>query len=371
MTLKPLAMRLVFFGGLIPTVCSQSLVDFRFLGAQPGALRALGLCNRTAHLPWLLPEDEPAGLENQGASAAAHWGGANSSTRLSRGDDLAGNAAMQWNFFHVPKCAGTSLTRALKAAAAARGVKVCDGKSSAEGECRDFGAGLVVGHQFYGLVPVTRERGLASIYFTMLRHPIPRVASLYNYIRSSRHHHLHSRVMSMSLVEFVGSERGGEASNEMTRMLCGPRSGPESHRCAGDRSHALLKAKQHLAQDFAAVGLQECFEESVELVSEAVPWIGSWRGLVGPTSSHSSGARHAGRREKEGSPSGAGGPAVVKVPGLSGAPLNRASAEAARQASELSAGEMRAILDLNEWDLELYEYALSLFRKALTRVRDG
>ena len=63
------------------------------------------------------------------------------------------------------------------------------------------------------------------------------------------------------MIEFVeapdlSSTVRSETTNEMTRMLCGARQGPEATRCSKDGRWAVAQAKSHLLEDFAVVGLQ-------------------------------------------------------------------------------------------------------------------
>lgn len=188
-------------------------VEFRFLGAQEGALRALGVCDPRARLPWLvrsrsgdqdhyddaalrewaarqysttttaalrIPEESPrhrpravdtlasafalgkslgrkdvhvATISNttkatttlEAASSPHQIGGDVKNDLRSgdlggsfRGDDDNGGRrgrrsriieVQQWNFFHLPKCAGTALIGALEREAKAHGIKTCNGHS--------------------------------------------------------------------------------------------------------------------------------------------------------------------------------------------------------------------------------------------------
>jgi len=206
-------------------------VNFRYLGVQEGALRALGACDPSASLPWLTATAAEQRVVDAWADRA--WG--------SRAAADAGGPIELWNFFHVPKCAGTSLTQSLTRDAAKAGLTVCNGRGAAEGQCRGTISGFVHGHQYYtesglGGAPAfgARPPGLASsmyamaaatttagvgsgadsgagagagagvaAYLTVVRHPLSRVASLHRYIQRSRSHFLHQEVANMTLAQFV------------------------------------------------------------------------------------------------------------------------------------------------------------------------
>jgi hypothetical protein len=202
-----------------------------------------------------------------------------------KGDNITLNAwtsrnlttIKQFNFLHIPKAAGTSLNNDLSEKAKRCHVAMCHVKphtrESEDDYCRKSNDALVGGHQEYGLVPAARSRGVPSMYITILRHPLSRVPSLYHYILKSQGHFLHKEVKGMSLMEFVSSIE--ESQNRMTMLLCGV---SENSRCRKPL-YALSRAVQHLINDFAVVGLQECFSNSLSLIGNLMPWIRTVGGL--------------------------------------------------------------------------------------------
>jgi len=219
-------------------------------------LRTLGVCDKTTELPWL---DNIVDVKTE--AIILEWAHRNYSK------------VEQFSFFHIPKCAGSSMTTTLVKTANECGLRNCagSGRANVDTSCMSSNSPLVRGHQYIGIVSAARLRGLSAFYFTLLRHPVSRVISLHRYILSSHSHRLFKRVESMTLPEFAQSE--SVASNGMTRRLCGPKSGPVAAQCAADRTFALTRAKQHLLNEFAFVGLQECYDESIELVSHLLPWV--------------------------------------------------------------------------------------------------
>jgi hypothetical protein len=123
---------------------------------------------------------------------------------------------------------------------------------------RRSGARLVWGHIPYGVHLYMPQR---CEYFTVLREPIARVMSGYNYIIRTPEHGLHDRLLAeaMSLEEFL--ETGideGQTENSQTRQLSGRQFD------ALDRN-ALETAKRNL-EACLVVGLTERFEETFVLL---------------------------------------------------------------------------------------------------------
>ena len=112
---------------------------------------------------------------------------------------------------------------------------------------------------------VHRDLPRPSTYITMLREPSERVLSLYDYIRENVAHPLHGEVAGLSLEDFVASEVDAyEVQNGQTRQISGARHVP-------DRP-ALELAKNNLREFFSVVGLVESFDESLMMLRKALGW---------------------------------------------------------------------------------------------------
>lgn len=124
-------------------------------------------------------------------------------------------------FLHVPKCGGTSLLRYLVdewGLGAARKVPDGDAFLSDYPEC--IGAPLLHGHQFFPFVSLLPAD---CRVITLLRDPVERVVSAYEYILRKPTHVLHDefkRAGIESLEQFVRNAKFSYHSvNMMTRML--------------------------------------------------------------------------------------------------------------------------------------------------------
>jgi hypothetical protein len=170
-------------------------------------------------------------------------------------------------FVHISKTGGTTLSTTLRwlygpsacyqipTGRAERPSQWFDEVSSSKLENVD----LVMGHATYGAhvqIPGPCR------YFTMLRHPIRRVVSLFYHIKTAWPN---SEVASMSLVEFLDSNHRAARPNDQVRFVSGL--APED-----DPSEALQRARQNLKEKFTAFGLTERFDESLLLFRHRLGW---------------------------------------------------------------------------------------------------
>jgi len=163
-----------------------------------------------------------------------------------------------------------------------------------------------------------------SRYLTLLRDPIERVISHYSYIRWQAGHPWHRRVVEsgVSLEQWVRLGIGGGEDNLQIRYLT-----DYSGKVVAFREttrQMLEEAKRVLSERIDFLGVTECYEESVRLFTRQLGW-------------------HE----------------PLQIERLNASP-NRVSA------ADLPLGTRAAIVEHNELDIELYEFALSLFKRRLT-----
>ncbi|MDG2384692.1 MAG: sulfotransferase family 2 domain-containing protein [Pirellulaceae bacterium] len=105
------------------------------------------------------------------------------------------------------------------------------------------------------------------IMISMLRDPKSRVLSAYNNMRRDKQNGYHELATRMSLPEILEKRAIPELENGQVRRLAGlPLNiGPL------DQAH-LQTAKRHMDQEYAAVGLTERFDETVELLRILLRW---------------------------------------------------------------------------------------------------
>ena len=105
------------------------------------------------------------------------------------------------------------------------------------------------------------------IMISMLRDPKSRVLSAYNNMRRDRQNGYHELATRMSLIEILEKRAIPELENGQVRRLAGlsPDLVPL------DQEH-LQTAKRNIDQEYAAVGLTERFDETVELLRILLGW---------------------------------------------------------------------------------------------------
>lgn len=181
-------------------------------------------------------------------------------------------------FLHLPKTAGTTMRRVLDREY--RDARRYEIGEDVTGDIRAFRArpwgddnapNLVQGHMSYGLhqfVP-----GPAT-YVTLLREPIRRALSDYHYVTSTPGHPIHEHVKDLSLVQYFESGITGQLSNGQVRLLSGDNLPDDTGVPSNRRMERadLEKAQAHLKDGFAAVGIQERFDETLLLFRRRLGW---------------------------------------------------------------------------------------------------
>lgn len=106
---------------------------------------------------------------------------------------------------------------------------------------------------------------------TMLRHPYERVVSDYFFIYSSPQHPAYQRAQSgeLSFEKFI---RGGHARNVMTRRLYNYDLAGEVVFTSEDPHDQLISVAKENLKQFAVVGLNEFFDESVRRIADHFQW---------------------------------------------------------------------------------------------------
>ncbi|NJR40178.1 MAG: sulfotransferase family protein [Leptolyngbyaceae cyanobacterium CSU_1_4] len=171
-------------------------------------------------------------------------------------------------FIHIPKTAGTTLTSLLNSKF--HQSKICPAEVWSElvdipkEELTQYQ--LFRGHFFYEMGDLLPQK---PVYITMLRHPIERVISGYEFMRRNvptRTEALlnHHKAKTMSLMEYVSDLDNPSMANSQTRHL-------SLSRYKDDPEAWLAVAKQHLSE-FACFGLVERFQDSMALLSYTFGW---------------------------------------------------------------------------------------------------
>lgn len=174
-------------------------------------------------------------------------------------------------FLHIPKAGGSTLNSILEKHFDLESIFRINGVRPQESidefrnlpEAKKKKVKFINGHMPFGIHDFLPNQ---STYITMLRHPVERIISHYYYVKRRPDHYLHERVMShnMSLKDYVNSGISLELENYQTRMLSsiGAKKSDENR----SSTHMLKIAKRNLSENFAMVGLTEKFDETLILL---------------------------------------------------------------------------------------------------------
>ena len=178
-------------------------------------------------------------------------------------------------FLHIPKTAGTTLhdildrhypPEVVHSFGADAHASVSHYKSLDE-ESR-IKIRLLRGHMAYGLHEYLPG---PTKYFTILREPVARVISYYNFIRRTPDHYLYDEVMGndLSLHALLESGLPLMMNDGQVRLISGVWGDP----AFGEVTLSMLEtAKKNLADTFIVVGLTEQFDKTLCLLKEKLNW---------------------------------------------------------------------------------------------------
>lgn len=173
-------------------------------------------------------------------------------------------------FLHIPKTAGTTLNAVLEANFPPESVlSVYDKASQQRMEsltAEEFQAlRLIQGHVFVRDFEQFFSQPLTA--FTMLREPVARVVSEYDFLRSWPEHHLYHYLNKnrIGIADYVAGE-SKELRRRGKNLMCNSLAG--SAPPCKDEAETLERAKANLER-FAVVGLTEMFDATLLLLQEA------------------------------------------------------------------------------------------------------
>jgi hypothetical protein len=182
---------------------------------------------------------------------------------------------------------------------------------------------VLTGHYGYG---IHEQISRPANYFTILREPIKRAISQYNYVVERRH--LHKRFSPpRSLREYA--DQNITIDNLQTRMLAGEGGLPFQVGFGECNEEMFHKAKENLVNGMGVPGITERFDETILLLKHLLGWTGF--------------------------------PYYRKVNVTSKKPEVRRFPKA----------DIDYIKAFNEYDLMLYEFALALFNQKIRELGSG
>ncbi|KFI23334.1 sulfotransferase family 2 domain-containing protein [Nitrosococcus oceani] len=233
--------------------------------------------------------DEPIRID---AQAIAAWQSLPVAERSRRNRDWIGPRVIQWKQFreasllhdschyrliylHVPKTGGTTLRHLIaknypmKSMLHVNGGRVLRNPAVLykEGE---LPKSVITGHYDMGHLLYRALEG-PFFHLTLLRHPVSRVLSSYNYfLRKSDHRH-HQKAVARSFREFIQSVDIVDLSNGQTKRLAGGM-GVKIDQPSSLGDEALEIAKDNLAHRFTCFGLQDRYAELLLMMRQLLGW---------------------------------------------------------------------------------------------------
>jgi hypothetical protein len=178
-------------------------------------------------------------------------------------------------FLHIPKTAGTTMLQILDRQYPPQTIFSLG--SIAQESIAQFEAlsaeekakiRLLRGHMAFGLHEIFPG---PATYFTILRDPVARVISHYNFILRTPDHYLHDRVVEggLSLQALLEQDYALMLNDAQVRLV----SGVWGDAPFGQVTPEMLQtAKKNLTDSFAVVGLMEEFDKTVLLLKETFNW---------------------------------------------------------------------------------------------------
>lgn len=223
-------------------------------------------------------------------------------------------------FLHIPKTAGSTVQGLLRRYYRRNTLYVIDGVTRTEDSLialsdeKKRGVRMIAGHIPYGL---HQHLPQPATYFTLLREPVDLVLSYYHYLKGAVTHPYHKLVNApdMTLNKFLHMRIDNNVANVQTRLLAGKVYNEQYEECTEED---LRLAKEHMNESFAVVGLTEAFDETLLLLQRAFGWHNLYYARVNVT------------RQR---------------------PLR----------TEIPPDTYEAICQHNQYDLELYRYAVEQF----------
>lgn len=128
---------------------------------------------------------------------------------------------------------------------------------------------LVYGHLFYG---IHRHIPGQSRYLTIIRHPVDRIIASYTFLSrktKNRRHDIY-KTSAVSWQDHLAERR--DEIRQISRILGGDDELLKRRRMQALPENALETAIAHLENDFAMVGLQDRYDESLLMMRHVLNW---------------------------------------------------------------------------------------------------
>ena len=180
-------------------------------------------------------------------------------------------------FMHIPKAGGTTLQHIVSKNylpnqfVHANSPQITSNPSIVFHANRRQPRAILMGHyERSGLVyEFLSDRPI--IHFTMLRDPVKRVISYFNYIKTRPGHPLHEQAKDWTLEDYARSSVD-ELQNKQTLRLLGDFRPETSEQSVNDPEPLLAEAKQVLEKEYTLFGLTERYAEFLIMAKNMLGW---------------------------------------------------------------------------------------------------
>lgn len=127
---------------------------------------------------------------------------------------------------------------------------------------------LIKGHVYFG---VHKYISQSSKYFSMMRDPVERTISSYNYIKKRSNHPFYNLANELNLIDFIECGQNIMVNNGQTRLIAGRDTSLNVPFNKMDSSH-LEMAKTNINEQFLLVGFTERYDETILLLQHLLQW---------------------------------------------------------------------------------------------------
>jgi hypothetical protein len=188
--------------------------------------------------------------------------------------ELGGRSKKPLIFMHVPKAGGTTLEYLIAKNYVINGVLHINAPALERNPAALFKKNefphVAMGHHKLSH-PIYQFAEKPFVHITILREPVGRILSYYNYLQTSEGHGKHEAAARMSLREFIESRDMVEVHNAMTMRYAGKLKRRVIRKNPNDPA-ALESAKETLEKRFSFFGLTERYTEFLLLARRLLGW---------------------------------------------------------------------------------------------------